>query len=384
MIRIVDKSLCCGCTACVSSCPAQCIVMRRDREGFDYPVANPDLCIGCGKCERVCPVINPAEERSPQAVYAAFSDRFREGASSGGIFPSIAHEFVCTGGVVYGAALNQDMTVGHAEADSIGSLKRLSGSKYVQSDLYSVFEEVRDLLNEGRKVLFSGTPCQIAGLRSFLGETADRLVTVDVACHGVPSPGLWEKYVDALEIRYKGKLTHVNFRDKSRSWRRYDFNVEVEDGKSFSMPYIKDPFMALFIQNMSLRPSCYNCPAKNGRSGSDLTLADFWGVVDVMPERDDDRGISLIHVNTDTGQRLLDSSDFNVFKTDPSVSCIRNDGFRSRISVPERRSEFFKGVHSASDLIGYMSGFVVVKPWYKVLHSRLLAFLSDIKKRLSK
>lgn len=384
MIRIDDKTLCCGCTACVSSCPVQCIVMRRDREGFDYPVANPDLCIGCGKCERVCPVINPADERSPKAVYAAFSDRFRGGSSSGGIFPAIAHEFISAGGVVYGAALNRDMTVGHTEADSVDSLRHLLGSKYVQSDLYSVFEEVRDLLNEGRKVLFSGTPCQIAGLKSFLGDNSEGLSTVDVACHGVPSPGLWEKYVNALEIRYKGKLARVDFRDKSISWRHYCFNVEIEDGKSFSMPFIKDPFMALFIQNMSLRPSCYNCHAKNGRSGSDLTLADFWGCMDVMPDKDDDRGISLVHVNTDRGQKLLESSDFNIFRTDPSVSGIRNDGFKSRIKIPEQRSEFFKGVHSAPDLIGYMSGYVVVKPWYKVLHSRLLAFWSDVKKRLRK
>ena len=351
--------------------------MRRDREGFDYPVANPDLCVNCGKCETVCPVINPHPAKEPEVIYAAFSESHRSGSSSGGIFPLIAEKVIAEGGIVFGAALNEDMTIGHASAESLEELQALRGTKYAQSDLYSVFEEVKDYLKEGRKVLFSGTPCQVAGLQNYLGNCTGDLLTIDLACHGVPSPGLWEKYVKALEKKYKGKLKSVNFRDKSRSWRKYEFGFEIfskakNSTRYVSVPFIKDPYMALFIQSMSLRPSCYDCPAKDGKSCSDFTLADFWGVVDLMPQKNDDKGISLVLANTPKAANMMAATGLELTPVLKSDIGVKNGGFKSIIPLPERREEFFKGVESASELQSYMCGYIRRRSFLENFYRRLL------------
>ncbi len=389
MIRIADKSLCSGCTACMNACPAQCIVMRRDREGFDYPVANPDRCIGCGKCEAVCPVLNPREPVQPLEVFAARSDVFVDGSSSGGVFPSVASKVIEDGGVVYGAIVNPDMTVGHADAEDMDAVGRMRGSKYVQSDLYGTFDEVRCWLEEGRKVLFTGTPCQIAGLNSYLGRPYEGLLTADCACHGAPSPGLWEKYVRELERIHGGKMTSVRFRDKSRSWMHYDFVcgfAASEDGRTVEMrkPYMKVPYMALFVQDMNLRPSCYRCPARNGRSGSDLTMADLWNVPEVLPGMDDDKGVSLVLVNTEKGRRALSEAGLEVVKVGMKEALCNNGGFSVSVPLPDRRDEFFKGHHSAADLSRYMKGFVRRRPLHVVVYRGVRRILSSLKKRIAR
>lgn len=383
MIRITDKSKCTGCTACITSCPRQCIVMRRDRQGFDYPVANPDLCIGCGLCESVCPVLNPRETSAPLAAYAARADEHVAGSSSGGVFPRLAADVVGDGGLVFGAVMNPDLTVGHSEADTMDEVMKMTGSKYVQSDMYSVLEDVKTYLEAGRKVLFSGTPCQIAGLNAFLGKEYGNLISVDVACHGVPGPGLWEKYAAALSRKYGAAIDEVRFRDKSSGWRRYSFTVKSA-GMTVSVPYVKDPFMALFIQDMTLRPSCYSCPARDGRSGSDITLADLWNVAEAAPAFDDDRGVSLVLANSDKGMKLLEGSGLALQEVDKEIAVRKNSGFSGSIPCPERRDEFFAGIHSTKDIISYMSGFVVRTWSLKKFCERIHTLLSKIKRRIAR
>lgn len=363
----------------MNACPVQCIVMRRDREGFDYPVAEPDRCIGCGKCEAVCPVLNPRETSEPLGTFAVRNEEFLDGSSSGGVFPLVARKVVDDGGVVYGAVMNDDMTVGHSEACDVDAVESMRGSKYVQSDLYATFEEVKDHLKEERKVLYTGTPCQIAGLKSYLGRDYDGLITVDCACHGVPSPGLWEKYVKALCDHNGLKIHSVRFRDKSRSWMHYDFVYKAGE-KEIREDYRKNPFMALFVQDMILRPSCYRCPARNGRGGSDLTLADMWNVKDVVPEMNDDRGVSLVLVNTEKGLKSM--SDINMVSVDRNAAMKNNGGFAESVEMPERRSEFFKGHHSAPDLIRYMKGFVKRKPLHIMVYRSIRELLSRFKRRI--
>ena len=381
MIKITDKTLCCGCTACVTACPAQCIIMRRDREGFDYPFVNsPDLCIGCGKCEKVCPVLNPAEAAEPLEARAVRSEQYVTDSSSGGVFPALAEQIIADGGVVIGAVLNDDMTVGHAEAYDMPGVEKMRGSKYVQSDLYASYEDVRYWLSEGRKVMFSGTPCQVAGLHKYLGKPYDDLVTVDVLCHGVPSPGLWEKYVKALEKKHGARMENVRFKDKTASWRHYAFTTSLG-----SCPYMDDPYMALFVQDMSLRPSCYKCAARGGRSGSDLTLSDLWSVQHCAPEMSDDRGVSGVYVNSEKGRALMGRlNGIESRQVDVELSRMDNGGFHDPVAVPEKREEFFQGMHSAEDLIKYMKSYVVRKPLWKRAYRAVRAFLSACKKKILK
>ena len=380
MITISDKTLCCGCTACMSACPAQCIVMRRDREGFDYPVIySPDLCVGCGKCEKVCPVLSPLEKAEPMQAYAARSEEHIGGSSSGGVFPALAQSVLADGGVVFGAIVNDDMTVGHAEAYDMAGVEKMRGSKYVQSDLYASYEDVRYWLQEGRKVLFTGTPCQVAGLHKYLGKPYDGLVTVDVLCHGVPSPGLWEKYVKALEHQHGTRMEYVRFKDKSESWRHYAFTTSFG-----SCEYMDDPYMALFVQDMTLRPSCYKCAMRGGRSGSDVTLSDLWSVHVSAPEMSDDRGVSGVYVYTEKGRQLMEASGVFAKPVDMELSRLDNGGFNDPAGMPEKREEFFKGVHSTGDLIKYMKAYVVRKPIWIRAYRAVRRFLSACKKKILK
>ena len=385
MIRISDKSLCCGCTACVCACPAQCIVMRRDREGFDYPVANPDLCLNCGLCEKICPVLNPGEKGNAKAAYAARNEDALLRSSSGGVFPVIAEKFVTGGGEVCGAQLDEECKVVHSFVDRKENLQKIRGSKYVQSELYSIFDDVRAELDNGQKVLFSGTPCQIAGLKAFLRKDYAGLYLVDIACHGVPSPGLWEKYKAVMETRHGFKLKSVDFRDKSDGWRHYNIRY-VFQSKEVLVPRMDDPYMALFLQDMTLRPSCYECRFRKGNSGSDLTLADLWSVEGTCPQMNDDRGVSAVLINTDKGRELFESVADMLVSSEITSDAARkeNGGFTGAIVLPEKRTEFFKGVHSAADLHKYMSGYVVRKPLLVRMLRCVRRGLSKLKRRIVK
>lgn len=383
MIRISDKAKCCGCTACMNICPVQCIVMRRDREGFDYPVANPDMCISCGKCEDVCPMSHPADAEGPLSTLAARAPQFMEESSSGGVFPVLAEKVIEDSGIVYGAVMNPDLTVSHTDACDMHGIEPMRGSKYVQSELYASFEDVKYELGKGRKVMFTGTPCQIAGLKSYIGKDEPDLLLVDCACHGTPGPGLWEKYVKALSDKYGMQIKDIRFRGKGRSWRKYDFVISNED-RSVVTPHQNDPYMLLFLQDMTLRPSCYQCPFRKGGSGSDLTLADLWNVAEAAPEMDDDKGVSLILANTQKGKEAVLSTGLELKPIDPQLAFKRNGAFARTMQIPQRREEFFQGLHSAKDLIRYMKGFVVRESLFKKIYRSLHTMLSKIKRRIVK
>ena len=383
MININDSSKCCGCSACVSSCPIGCIIMTRDHEGFDYPIANVDLCIGCGKCDTVCPINKPKDVSEPITAYAVRFDEYLSGSSSGGVFPALACAVFDEGGSVFGAALEPDMKVGHTEAADMFKLETMRGTKYVQSDLYSVFEDIREKLDMHIKVMFSGTPCQVAGLKSFLGKSYDNLLTVDLACHGIPSPGLWGRYVDALEKDAGKKIIDVNFRDKSKSWRHYGMNIRYNDGTMSYSRRDKDPYLSLFLQKMTLRPSCYDCKFKYGKSGSDITLSDLWSVPELAPQMNDDRGVSGVFVNTEKGARAFSKlGHAMMLEVDPAKARSFNSGFSASVEVPKGREEFFKEAHLTLDILGHMKKYVVTEHMYRRVCRELRSLLSKIKRRI--
>lgn len=339
MIRITDKKDCCGCHACASVCARHSITMQEDNEGFLYPVIDTSTCTDCGLCEKVCPVINQDAPRKPQKVYAAKNrnEEIRRQSSSGGIFTPLAEAIIRDGGVVFGAKFDKEWNVIHAWTDTIEGIADFRGSKYVQSTIGNTYREAREFLKQGRKVLFSGTPCQIAGLRKFLRKEYDNLLTVDVVCHGVPSPLVWRKYLEETREKLRAErdagkntvssslkdlpvITGISFRDKTHGWKKYGFrlryaaseaagnsvSVSANDDSTLLQPFSDNVFMKGFLKNLYLRPSCYACAARSGKSGSDISIADFWGVQNYYPEFDDDKGIGLVLVNTDKGRKAYE------------------------------------------------------------------------------
>lgn len=299
MIEITQKEHCCGCSACVHICPKHSISFQEDKEGFLYPKVDLETCIDCGLCEKVCPIINQDSEREPQKVYAAKNDdeNIRLKSSSGGVFTLLAEKIIEEGGVVFGARFNENWEVVHDYADTIEGLEQFRGSKYVQSAIGESYKQVETFLKAGRKVMFTGTPCQIAGLRKFLRKDYKNLLTVDFVCHGVPSPLVWRLYLKEEINRYGKEITAVediNFRDKYTGWKTYSLSIKLSGNIVSSTMFTDDNYMRAFLSNLSLRPSCYSCPAKAGKSGADITIGDFWGIENVLPELDDDIGISVL------------------------------------------------------------------------------------------
>lgn len=305
-IRQVAPDACTGCSACASICPESCIVMLPDVEGFLHPQIDAEKCSNCGLCLRTCPVLKAIDPREPLAVYAAVNkdDAVRERSSSGGVFWELGKMVIEEGGVVCGAGWSEDLRVIHKVVDDLEGLKDLQGSKYVQSEIGETYKLVQTHLISGRQVLFSGTPCQVAGLRSFLGKEYDNLICVDLICHAVPSPGVFNKYKQELEQTYGSAPKRISFRHKNYGWKRFSMSIIFENNIEYLQPLDKDPFLRGFLNELYNRPCCHECCFRELRSGSDITLADYWNVHNLFPELDDDRGTSVILVNNVKGNEI--------------------------------------------------------------------------------
>lgn len=305
MIKIENKSDCCGCNACGDICPKEAISYHFDNEGFLYPKIDEAMCIGCGLCERVCPLLKDFEPNKPINCFAAINlnEEERNNSSSGGVFSLLMKKTIEEDGVVFGAAFDDNWMIRHYPAQTLQDTYRFQGSKYVQSNVSGCYKAVKKALNEGRKVLFSGTACQIAALHTFLGRQYENLLTVDVVCHGVPSPGIWQDYL--LQEGPVNNITDIRFRDKSSGWKNYSFLMAFRNKKAKRVLHHKNIYMQGFLNNLYLRPSCHSCSFKGGRCGSDITLGDFWGIEKVSPKIDDDKGVSVVLVNSEKGKAAI-------------------------------------------------------------------------------
>lgn len=376
MIHITDKKNCCGCSACVQRCPKQCIRLEEDTEGFLYPQVDEETCIKCGLCEKVCPILNQADKLSVLEVLAVKNpnDEERMNSSSGGVFLPLAREVINQGGIVFGAVYDESWEVHHVYAEKIEDVYPMMGSKYLQSKIGNSFKDAERFLKQGREVLFVGSPCQIAGLRTYLrNKQYPNLLAVDFLCHGVPSPGVWRRYLaetyggyDAKEqsrlqatagknsvllssLNATSPIGDIKFRDKCESgWKKYRFVVRQKSASKADQNTVlssdihyDNPFMQGFLSDIYLRPSCYACKCKNGVNHSDMTIADFWGINQVAPEFDDDKGVGLVLLNTKKGEDYFARLSMNVLPSTLEQAHFYNGGFNEHTKAHPKRDKFF-------------------------------------------
>ena len=376
MIKIKDKKNCCGCSACVQRCPKHCISLSEDSEGFLYPTVDKLTCIDCGLCEKVCPLLNRAEKIHPQAVLAVKNpnEEERMASSSGGVFLPLAGEIIKQGGVVFGAVYDEQWEVHHVYAEKIEDVYPMMGSKYLQSRIENAYRQAEQFLKQGREVLFVGSPCQIAGLRTFLRKKEyPNLLAVDFLCHGVPSPGVWRRYLVETYSGYEAKdksrlqatagknsvllsslnakspIGDIKFRDKVESgWKKFRFVVRQKSASRADQNTVlssdihyDNPFMRGFLSDIYLRPSCYECKCKNGVNHSDLTIGDYWAARVTDQDFDDDKGVGLVLVNTSKGKIYLDELGMTVRKSTLEKAHLCNGGFNENTHVHPKRAKFY-------------------------------------------
>lgn len=330
----LDK--CCGCGACVSICPKNAILMHESLLGSVYPVINNELCIKCGLCKKVCNFKNKNHYSSNHKAYAAATkcNEILMGSTSGGIFTTIAKKFIEDGGYVSGAVYDEEYNVIHIVTRQKDDLIRMQGSKYVQSSTHEVYKKIKELLIKGKKVLFSGTPCQVDGLYGFLMKKYDNLITIDIVCHGVPSNKLFKDYL-AFTNKHNYKIKEFKFRDKNSGWGKigsitYSYNnkditKKIHAGNS--------EYYYLFENSSSFRDSCYSCKYSSLRRPADITIGDFWGIDSVNYEFLKDKklnlkkGISLIITNTDKGEKILENSSNFIFLYESTIKDVTQYNF---------------------------------------------------------
>lgn len=385
MIQTTEKKDCCGCSACVQRCPKQSISLQEDNEGFLYPKVDEDTCIHCGLCEKVCPIINQAVKINPLKVLAVKNrnEEERMNSSSGGVFLPLAREVIAKGGVVFGAVYDEQWEVHHVYAEKIEDVYPMMGSKYLQSRIENTYRETEQFLKQGREVMFVGSPCQIAGLRTFLrGKEYSNLLTVDFLCHGVPSPGVWRRYLAETysEVSLKEKcrlqaaagknsvllsslnatspIGDIKFRDKRESgWKNFRFVVRQKSAfKADKISVLSsdihydNPFMRGFLSDIYLRPSCYECKCKNGVNHSDLTIGDYWAARVTDQDFDDDKGVGLVLVNTSKGKEYFDRLNMTVRKSDLDKANLCNGGFNEHTHAHPKRALFFALIYQGKTI----------------------------------
>lgn len=308
-IEQVTHSQCTGCGACLNKCPVDAIYMKSDDKGFLFPEINHEKCINCGLCSKVCPALEPKSENmaEPPCYAVMAEDSIREKSSSGGVFTLLANWMFSEGGVVAGAAYTEDFYgVEHIIATNEEELSRIRGSKYVQSNTGLIYKQVKEYLDKGTPVLFTGTPCQISAVNKFLGKPYENLYTLDLVCHGVPSPDVYTRFIKEQEEIYGSKAVRVSFRDKDIVKWDVSTAIDFENGQKYRKKRSECAYMKSFLKLLTIRENCGNCPFASLPRQGDMTIADFWDIHRFNPKFDDRKGTSLVLPNNDKGKKLLE------------------------------------------------------------------------------
>jgi coenzyme F420-reducing hydrogenase beta subunit len=382
MITRHNESNCSYCGACGAACPKSCISYEQNDEGFLYPAVNEELCNNCHTCTKTCSSINPFPKTTPLSSYACKhkDDSIRDASSSGGVFYALAEHTILQNGIVFGAALNDDKVCVHKGAETLEELKPLMGSKYVQSYLGNIFEDVKQHVKLGSQVLFTGTPCQIAGLKHFLGVNYENLLCVTLICHGVPSPGVFSAYVKTLERKKQATVDQIRFRHKYEQWNFVDsMFIRIHGIWGFTK---RDAFLLGFLDNLYLRLSCSYCKANSFRSGADIILGDYWGGFLKLKKFDDDRGISAVVVCTEKGSNIFERISGNIHYVSASLKNIArfNPNLYASTKMNAKRDLFFAAYKSDNDFDNLSKQFI--KPPFgnfvkRVLGCRIAYWLYD-------
>lgn len=350
MIKITDKAQCCGCTACASICPKKAIVMEEDEEGFLYPLVDIEKCINCGICDKACQNINGYKKSATELAYAVRNKSvdILNNSTSGGAFYAFASNIVNRGGSVYGAIFGEGFEVVHSEINEKEKLEEFCGSKYVQSYLGNTFSEIKQKLKNGKFVLFSGTPCQVAGLNNYLSEEYDNLFTVEVICHGTPSPLLWKKYLEYQEKKYGSTPKSIAFRKKTYGYHSGTMEIVFESGKKYTGSARVDYMLKSFFSEIASRYSCYTCIHKGNERSADISIYDCWNANKLIENfTDDDKGYTNVLINTEKGKALFNAvkEDFEYYAVD-RVKAIKYDGKMVFLQplMNEYRNEYYKSL----------------------------------------
>ena len=342
-VTLISKKDCTGCHACYNKCPVQAIEMLPDREGFLYPSVIEGRCVQCRSCLDCCPVWNKPNTYEERGAYAAYAKEVEEHmtSSSGGVFAVLARYFLRNGGYVCGAAFDEGLDLKHILTNKEEDLTKVKGTKYVQSELGNVYSRVKELLEAGTMVLFSGTPCQVGGLRSYLNKEYDELLTVDLICHGVPSPRVFKRYLS--EIGGKFSVKEMSFRDKTNGISDVYLTYRLSNGETIREKYSDSEYIKGFIQNLTIRPSCFRCRFKGLERCSDITIGDYWGLNDYHPEMITKLGTSAVLVHSKHGQKYFDliKDNLEYAESKPESIAFWNSCLEKSVEYNPSREEFF-------------------------------------------
>ena len=344
MIDKVSVQECAICGACINACPVDAISLDKVHLDFRYPQINEDICIHCNRCEKACPILGnkgkPGEGYPVAFAAKSENDPMRMRSSSGGAFYELASQILRDGGYVCGAVFDESFHVRHIVSNMQEAIFRMMGSKYAQSDVGYCYREIKEKLNAGEKVLFSGCPCQVAGLRTYLGKSYKDLLLVELICHGIPSDQMLQTYIHMQEKKYGAKLKWMEFRNKSKGWHGSSVRMEFENQRVYSKPITADAYMNGFLGSATLKSSCYDCHVRNFTAGSDIILGDFWGAEVELPE-DDNKGISAILVNSGKGMDLLDRCNLTLTPTNVETVIKYNRNLLCSAAPSQKRSSFY-------------------------------------------
>ncbi len=347
-MEICNKEICTGCMSCMNICPKNAIDVKQDEKGFYIPFIDTNNCIKCNKCKKTCPSLNQvAKNYEINEVWACWQkdDNIRKSSTSGGVFTALAKNVIKDGGVVFGVAIDENYIAKHIEVTKVDELEKLRGSKYVQSDINLIYRKVEKRLIEGLIVLFTGVPWQIAGLKNFLSLDYQNLITVDILCHGASSPMFFSQYLKEKSNNHTKKISKINFRYKKPSWTEYSMRIDFENGEKYIKSKYEDPYLIAFLNDYILRDCCTSCLYTDAKRVSDITLADFWGYKSESQKyRNDEKGISLILVNSLKGKREFKQISDDIIKTAKTIqeASVENKSLTKPATKNKDEKEFWK------------------------------------------